>query len=60
MAKLGQMPFTSEFSYNNSYHASIKMAPFEALHERRCRTTLNWLQAGEKEIFGPNLVLEDE
>jgi hypothetical protein len=36
------------------------MAPFEALYGRRCRTPLNWSQAGEREIFGPNLVLEAE
>jgi hypothetical protein len=36
------------------------MAPFEALYGRRCRTPLNWSQAGEREIFGPDLVLEVE
>jgi hypothetical protein len=36
------------------------MAPFEALYGRRCRTPLNWSQAGESEIFGPDLVLEAE
>src|SRR6187455_3255048 len=36
------------------------MAPFEALYGRRCRTPLNWSQAGEREIFGPGLVLEAE
>jgi hypothetical protein len=36
------------------------MAPFEALYGRRCRTLLNWSQAGEREIFGPDLVLEAE
>jgi hypothetical protein len=36
------------------------MAPFEALYRRRCRTPLNWSQAGEREIFGPDLVLEAE
>jgi hypothetical protein len=50
----------AEFSYNNSYQSSLKMAPFEALYGRRCRTQLNWSQAGEKEIFGPDLVLEAE
>jgi hypothetical protein len=49
-----------EFSYNNSYQFSLKMAPFEALYGRRCRTPLNWSQAGEREIFGPDLVLEAE
>jgi hypothetical protein len=49
-----------EFSYNNSYQSSLKMAPFKALYGRRCRTPLNWSQAGEREIFGPDLVLEAE
>jgi hypothetical protein len=46
------------FSYNNSYQSSLKMAPFKALYGRRCRTPLNWSQAGERKIFGPDLVLE--
>jgi hypothetical protein len=50
----------ADFSYNNSYQSSLKMAPFEALYGRRCRTPLNWSQAGEREIFGPDLVLEAE
>jgi hypothetical protein len=50
----------AEFSYNNSYQASIKMAPFEALYGRRCRTPLSWSQTGERKIFGPNLVMEAE
>jgi hypothetical protein len=50
----------AEFSYNNSYQSSLNMAPFEALYGRRCRTPLNWSQAGEREIFGPDLVLEAE
>jgi hypothetical protein len=49
-----------EFSYNNSYQSSLKMALFEALYGRRCKTPLNWSQAGEREIFGPDLVLEAE
>jgi transposase InsO family protein len=39
--------YLAEFSYNNSYQASLKMAPFEALYGRRCRTPLNWSEAGE-------------
>jgi hypothetical protein len=50
----------AEFSYNNSYQASLKMAPFEALYGRRCRTPLNWSQAGERKFFGPDLVKEAE
>jgi hypothetical protein len=36
------------------------MAPFEALYGRRCRTPLNWSQAGERTLFGPKLVQDDE
>jgi hypothetical protein len=50
----------AEFAYNNSYQASLKMAPFEALYGRRCRTPLNWSQAGERTLFGPKLVQEAE
>jgi hypothetical protein len=50
----------AEFSYNNSYQSSIKMAPFEALYGHQCRTPLNWSQTGEREIFGPDLVNEAE
>jgi hypothetical protein len=49
-----------EFAYNNSYQSSLKMAPFEALYGRRCRTSLNWSQPGEREIFGPDFVTEAE
>jgi hypothetical protein len=44
----------TEFAYNNSYQASLKMAPFEALYGRRCHTPFNWSQAGERTLFGPN------
>jgi hypothetical protein len=50
----------AEFAYNNSYESSLKLAPFEALYGRRCRTPLNWSQPGEREIFGPDLVSEAE
>jgi hypothetical protein len=50
----------AEFSYNNSYQESLKMAPFEVLYGRRCRTPLNWIELGEKVIFGPDLVEEVE
>jgi hypothetical protein len=50
----------AEFSYNNSYQESLKMAPFEALYGRQCRTPLNWIEPGEKAIFGPNIIVEAE
>jgi hypothetical protein len=50
----------AEFSYNNSYQASLKMAPFDALYGCRCHTPLNWSEAGERTLFGPELVKEAE
>jgi hypothetical protein len=50
----------AEFSHSNSYQESLKMAPFEALYGRRCRTLLNWIEPGEKVIFGPDIVDEAE
>jgi hypothetical protein len=49
-----------EFSYNNSYQESLKMAPYEVLYGHRCRTPLNWNEPGEKTIFGPDLIDEAE
>ncbi|WVZ24011.1 hypothetical protein V8G54_002555 [Vigna mungo] len=45
-----------EFTYNNSYHPSIGMTPFEALYGRRCRTPLCWFQDGEAILIGPELL----
>ena len=50
----------AEFAYNNSYQESIRMAPFEALYGRRCRTPLNWSEVGERNFFGPDMVSEAE
>jgi hypothetical protein len=50
----------AEFSCNNSYQESIKMAPFEALYGRRCRTPLNWSEPGERSFFRPDMVKETE
>jgi hypothetical protein len=49
-----------EFSYNNSYQASLKMSPFQALYGRKCRTPLYWDQTGERQFFGPELIQEVE
>ena len=45
-----------EFSYNNSYHSSIGMAPFQALYGRKCRTPLCWYETGESLLIGPELL----
>ena len=50
--------FLVEFAYNNRYHSSIKMAPFEALYGRRCRTPLCWSEVEEGQLLGPELVQE--
>ncbi|WVZ97365.1 hypothetical protein U9M48_042911 [Paspalum notatum var. saurae] len=50
----------AEFSYNNSYQASLKKSPFEALYGKRCRTPLFWNQTGEKQVFGPDIIQDAE
>ncbi|KAK1681340.1 hypothetical protein QYE76_042188 [Lolium multiflorum] len=50
----------ARFSYNNSYQASLQMAPFEALYGRKCRTPLNWSEVGESQVFGPDVLREAE
>nr|GEZ88127.1 hypothetical protein [Tanacetum cinerariifolium] len=47
-----------EFSYINSYHASIKAAPFEALYGRKCRSPVCWIEVGEFHLTGPEIVQE--
>lgn len=47
-----------EFVYNNSYQSNIKMAPYEALYDRPCRSPLCWAEVGEKILLGPYLVRE--
>src|SRR3990170_2462686 len=50
----------AEFSYNNSYQASLKMAPFEVLYGRKCRTPLNWSETGERPLVGPDIIQHAE
>ncbi|CAN6680102.1 unnamed protein product [Malus baccata var. baccata] len=47
-----------EFAYNNSFHSSIGMSPFEALYGRACRTPLCWSEVGERVLEGPEIVDE--
>ncbi|GKC11573.1 putative reverse transcriptase domain-containing protein [Tanacetum coccineum] len=47
-----------EFSYNNSYHASIKATPFEAMYGRKCHSPICWAKVGEVQLTGPEIVQE--
>ena len=47
-----------EFAYNNSYQASIGMAPYAALYGRRCRSPLSWDDIGDRELRGPDMIVE--
>ncbi|GJS27468.1 putative reverse transcriptase domain-containing protein [Tanacetum coccineum] len=47
-----------EFSYNNSYHASIKATPFEALYGQKCHSPVCWAEVGEAQLTGPDLIQE--
>jgi hypothetical protein len=47
----------AEFSYNNSYQASLKKSPFQEIYGRNCRTPLHWDQPGERKVFGLDILL---
>nr|GEV26664.1 hypothetical protein [Tanacetum cinerariifolium] len=47
-----------EFSYNNSYHARIKAAPYEALYERKCRSPVCWSEVGDSQLTDPEQIHE--
>ena len=50
----------AEFSYNNSYQASLGMSPFEALYGKKCRTPLMWSEVGGRTLTGTALMKEAE
>nr|GFC93539.1 putative reverse transcriptase domain-containing protein [Tanacetum cinerariifolium] len=47
-----------ELSYNNSYHANIKAAPFEALYGRKFRSLVCWAEVGDAQLTGPEIIQE--
>ncbi|GJQ93651.1 putative reverse transcriptase domain-containing protein [Tanacetum coccineum] len=48
----------AEFSYNNSYHTSIKAATYEALYGQKCQSQVCWAEVGEAQLTGPELIQE--
>ncbi|GJU69224.1 putative reverse transcriptase domain-containing protein [Tanacetum coccineum] len=54
----GETSYMVEFSYNNSYHASIKAAPFEAHYGRKCRSPVCWAEVGDVQLKGPEIIDE--
>ncbi|GJX57013.1 putative reverse transcriptase domain, ribonuclease H-like domain, aspartic peptidase domain protein [Tanacetum coccineum] len=47
-----------KFSYNNSYHANIKAAPFKAFYGQKCRSLVCWAEVGDVQLTGPEIVIE--
>nr|GEY17798.1 reverse transcriptase domain-containing protein [Tanacetum cinerariifolium] len=47
-----------EFSYKNSYHASINAAPFEALYGQKCRSPVCWAEVGDTKLTRPEIIHE--
>ncbi|GKD50382.1 putative reverse transcriptase domain-containing protein [Tanacetum coccineum] len=47
-----------EFSYNSSYHTSIKAAPFNALYGCKCRSPISWVKVGDSQLTGPEIIHE--
>ena len=47
-----------EFAYNNSYQATIDMAPYEALYGRPCRSPIYWAEPEDRLLLGPELIRE--
>jgi hypothetical protein len=50
----------AEFSYNNSYQESLKMSPFKVSYGHKCRTPLFWNEPGENQVFGLEILREEE
>lgn len=46
-----------EIAYNNSYHLSIEIIPFEALYGKKCKTLVFWEEVDERKLLGPNLFI---
>ena len=47
-----------ELSYNNSFHSSISMEPFEELYSRRCRSLFRYFEVAKSSLLGPEIIYE--
>ncbi|GJX74644.1 putative reverse transcriptase domain-containing protein [Tanacetum coccineum] len=56
--KLGRSSSMVEFFYNNSYHFSVRCAPFESLYGRKCHSPILWAEVREGQLIGPEIVQE--
>ncbi|GJU47542.1 putative reverse transcriptase domain-containing protein [Tanacetum coccineum] len=56
--RMGKLLSLVEFSYNSSYQASLKAAPFEALYGRKCRSPVCWAEVGDVQLTGPEIIHE--
>jgi len=45
-----------DFAYHNSYHSSTRMAPYEALYGRHCKTPICWEEVGERKLSKIELI----
>ena len=52
----GQYLTLVEFAYNNSYHSTIQMAPYEPLYGRKYRSPIYWEEVGERKIVDPTML----
>ena len=49
-----------EFAYNNGYHESLRMSPFEALYRRSCNTPISWSDPVNRVLIGPDMLVDME
>lgn len=59
-SKWEDYPHLVEFAYNNDYHTSLQMSPFEVLYEQKCRTPASWGGPEDRLMLGLEMLKEME